>query len=242
MQVLRTCLLPPASQVPPSWGAGGLSPQWEIKAGRGWTYRDRDHGCPCGPSSQGGRASLRGGRCLSQGHELQLAREGFSGQGIACSTRNGHRRRGVTGGGLSLELHPCVQWKALMCTPKKQPEKSEQPREAFSPPLHFPRGCRHPGTAPSPRVESTHEQQLMQTHRSDRFPPPAAGPTVTGAAGGARRGLQERGEEGGRGRRWREAEAGRQDAGLSLSELCGGPPDALITPGCKSTLQPRMCL
>lgn len=241
MQVLRTCLLPPASQVPPSWG-GGLSPQWEIKAGRGWTYRDRDHGCPCGPSSQGGRVSLRGGRCLSQGHELQLAREGFSGQGIACSTRNGHRRRGVTGGGLSLEPQPCVQWKALMCTPKKQPVKSEQPREAFSPPLHFPRGCRHPGTAPSPRVESTNEQQLMQTHQADRFPPPAAGPAVTGAAGGARRGLQERGEEGGRGRRWREAEAGRQDAGLSLSELCGGPPDALITPGCKSTLQPRMCL
>lgn len=209
-------------------GGGGLSPQWEIKAGRGWTYRDRDHGCPCGPSSQGGRASLRGGRCLSQGHELQLAREGFSGQGIACSTRNGHRRHGVTGGGLSLELHPCVQRKALMCIPKKQPEKSEQPREAFSPP-----------TAPSPRVESTNEQQLMQTHRSDRFPPPAAGPAVTGAAGGALRGLQERGEEGGS---WREAEAGRQDAGLSLSELCGGPPDALITPGCKSTLQPRMCL
>lgn len=146
MQVLRTCLLPPASQVPPSWGAGGLSPQWEIKAGRGWTYRDRDHGCPCGPSSQGGRASLRGGRCLSQGHELQLAREGFSGQGIACSTRNGHRRRGVTGRGLSLELHPCVQWKALMCTPKKQPEKSEQPRKPS------PHPCISPGAADTPAL------------------------------------------------------------------------------------------
>lgn len=128
----------------------------------------------------------------------------------------------------------------LLCAPRKS-----NPRNLSSPGKPSPHPCISPGAADTPalllppRVESTNEQQLMQTHRSDRFPPPAAGPAVTGAAGGALRGLQERGEEGGS---WREAEAGRQDAGLSLSELCGGPPDALITPACKSTLQPRMCL
>lgn len=62
----------------------------------------------CGPSFRGGRVSLRG-EVPQPSHELRPAREEFSAQRFACSTRKGHRRHGVMGERLSLEPHPLFQ-------------------------------------------------------------------------------------------------------------------------------------